>query len=151
MKKLTEKNITNLKSQRRLNVQEQILLKKNLIVENTKLWKKSKIENQLSEFFNEKGINSDKSIMLEFIEEYFGGNTVEGIILSENEKFYEFEIELNKKRNEIVEILLFEEISYKFEIKNNKKGIKKTNGLLGIEVLNELKNEKKRKPNTVQN
>ena len=145
MKKLTEKNITNLNSQRRLNVQEQILLKKNLILENTKLWKKSKIENKLSEFFNEKGIDSDKSIMLEFIEEYFGGNTVEGIILSENEKFYEFEIELNKKRNKIVEILLFEEISYKFEIKNNKKGIKKTQGLLGIEVLNELKNEKKTK------
>ena len=141
MKKPTEKDISKLKNQRRLNVQEQNLLRKNSIIEKSQIWKNSKIKHQLSVFLLGNGIEIKKSIFLEFIEEYFGGNTIEGVILSQNRMFYSFEIELNEERNEITNINSFENITNKFEIEENKKGIKKSIGFIANEILNELNTE----------
>ena len=145
MKKRTETNIEKLKNQRRLNVQEQIAVKKDSILKEAKYWRDNGVPNPLVTVFNENEIEIEKSIMLEYEQDFPGISTDEGMILSENEKFYEFNADLNYDRTELIELYSFVDVSDRFEIEEHKKGIGKTYGLIAMEVLKELNKNKKTK------
>ena len=141
MKKRTETNIDNLKNQRRLNVQEQILVKKYKIYSEAKYWRIHGIPKPLEQVLREKGINIDKSIILNYEQDFLGISTDEGIVLTTDGIFYEFDADLNTDRTKLIELYSFTDVSEKFEIDEHKKGIGKTYGFLAIEVLKELNSE----------
>jgi len=138
MKKRTETNIEKLKNQRRLNVQEQGAVKKDSILKEAKYWRDNGVPEPLNKVFTANGIEIEKSIILEYEQDYPGISTDEGLILTEEGKFYEFDADLNKDRTELIELFSFVDVSDKFEIKEHKKGIGKTYGFVAMEVLNEL-------------
>lgn len=138
MKKRTESNIDKLKNQRRLNVQEQIALKKDLILNESKYWRENGIPKPLENICKEKGIEIDRSIIFEYEQDYPGISTDQGIILTPEGAFYEFDADLNDNRTELIELYSFVDVSDRFEIAEHKKGIGKTFGFLAMEVLTEL-------------
>lgn len=138
MKKRTEIDIGKLKNQRRLNVQEQITVKKDSILNEAKYWRDNGIPQPLEKIFKEHGIEVERSIMLEYEQDFPGISTDEGIVLAQDGKFYKFDADLNTNRTELVELYAFIEVSDRFEVNEHKKGIGKTYGFLAMEVLKEL-------------
>ncbi|AFM04748.1 hypothetical protein Fleli_2376 [Bernardetia litoralis DSM 6794] len=138
MKKRTETNIDKLKNQRQLNVPEQLSVKKNRILKGAKYWKEKGIPEPLKEIFKNHKIEIDKSIMLSYEQDLLGGSTDEGMILTIDGFFYEFDADLNSDRTELIELYSFINVSERFEINSHKKGVGKTYGALAKEVLKEL-------------
>ena len=138
MKKGIETNIDKLKTQRRLNVQEQIAIRRDQIHSEANYWRTHGIPNPLKLVFMEKGIDIDKSIMLDYEQDFPGISTDVGMVLTLDGNLYEFDADLNPNRTELIELYSFTQISERFEINENKKGIGKTYGYLAIEVLKEL-------------
>ena len=138
MKKRTETNIEKLKNQRRLNVQEQIAIRKDSILKEAKYWRDNVVPEPLKKVFTKNGIEIEKSIMLEYQQDFPGISTDEGIVLTQDGKFYEFDADLNADRTELIELYSFIDVSDKFEVNDHKKGIGKTYGFIAMEVLNEL-------------
>ena len=138
MKKRIETNIEKLKNQRRLNVKEQIALKKDSILKEAKYWRENGVPKPLIKVFNENGIEIEESIIIEYEQDFPGISTDEGIILTEKGKFYEFDADLNDDRTKLIELYSFVDVSDRFEIEEHKKGIGKTYGFIAMEVLKEL-------------
>ncbi len=138
MKKRTEIDIEKLKNQRRLDVQEQITVKKDSILNEAKYWRDNGIPQPLEKIFKENGIEVEKSIILEYEQDFPGISTDEGIVLTQDGKFYGFDADLNEDRTELIELYSFIEVSDRFEVNEHKKGIGKTYGFLATEVLKEL-------------
>ena len=79
--------------------------------------------------------------MLEYEQDFPGTSTDEGLILTGEGKFYEFDADLNNDKAELIELYSIVDVSGRFEIEEHKKGIGKTYGFLAMEVLNELNKE----------
>ncbi len=141
MKKRTETSIARLTKQRRLNVQEQIAVKKDSVLKEAKYWRDNGVPEPLMKVITEYGIEIEKSLILEYEQDYPGLSTDEGMILTEEAKFYEFIADLNSDRTELIELYSFVDVSDRFEIEQHKKGIGKTYGFIAMEVLKELNKE----------
>ena len=76
--------------------------------------------------------------MIEYDQDYPGRSTDNGIILTKEGKFIEFDMDLNKERTELIELYIWKDITQRYEINAKKKGIGKTYGYLAMEVLKEL-------------
>jgi hypothetical protein len=138
MKNKKEVDIDSLKNQRQLNVQEQFAIKKERILSEAMYWRTNGIPSPLQSIFKEKGIDMEKSIFLEYEQDFPGLSTDEGIIVTPDGNFFEFEADLNEERTKLLELYSFKNVSERFEINGHKKGIGKTFGFLAIEVLNEI-------------
>ena len=141
MKKRTETSIARLTKQRRLNVQEQIAVKKDSVLKEAKYWRDNGVPEPLMKVITEYGIEIEKSLILEYEQDYPGLSTDEGMIVTEEAKFYEFIADLNSDRTELIELYSFVDVSDRFEIEQHKKGIGKTYGFIAMEVLKELNKE----------
>ena len=141
MKKRTETSIARLTKQRRLNVQEQIAVKKDSVLKEAKYWRDNGVPEPLMKVITEYGIEIEKSLILEYEQDYPGISTDEGMIVTEEAKFYEFIADLNSDRTELIELYSFVDVSDRFEIEQHKKGIGKTYGFIAMEVLKELNKE----------
>jgi hypothetical protein len=126
------------KKLKRQNVQEQLAKKKASILNEARYWREHGIPKPLEAFLNGKGIEISKSIMLDYEQDYPGISTDEGIVLTAEGIFYEFSVDLNPDRTELLEIDSFIDISDRFDIDGQKKGVGKTYGFLALEVLQEL-------------
>ncbi len=131
-----ELDIDKLKRQRRLNVQEQTALSKGAILSEARYWWKNGIPKPLAELFRTKGI--EKYIVLDYEQDYPGISTDIGLILTSERQFFEFDVDLNAERTELLKVYSWTNVSSKFDIAKGKKGIGKTYGYLAIEVLREL-------------
>ncbi len=143
MKKRINTNIEQLKNQRRLNVQEQTIVKKDSILQEAKFWRDNEVPEPLKNVFIKNGIEIEKSIILEYKQDFPGISTDEGIILSEEGKFYEFDMDLNLDRTALIELYSFIDVSDRFMVEEHQKGIGKTYGFIAMEVLRELNDKTK--------
>lgn len=131
-------DIEKLKNKRQLNVQEQNALDKYRIYREASYWRNIGIPIGLKSALEEKGVDTDKSIYLQYEQDFPGVSTDEGTVLTPEGRFYEFEMDLNAKRTEVVEFYLWEEITSKVEINEHKPGTGSTWGFLALEVISEL-------------
>jgi len=131
-------DIEKLKNKRQLNVQEQNALDKYRIYREASYWRNSSIPVGLKSALEEKGIDTEKSIYLQYEQDFPGVNTDEGTVLTPEGRFYEFEMDLNTTRTEVVEFYLWEEITSRVEINEHKPGTGSTWGFLALEVISEL-------------
>lgn len=131
-------DIEILKTKRQLNVQEQNALEKHKIYQEALYWRNNGIPKPLKLALEEKGIETEKSIFLEYEQDFPGISTDEGKVLTPEGEFYEFEMDLNKKRTKLIEFYRWENITSKVEIDEHKPGIGSTWGFLALQVLSEL-------------
>ena len=91
--------------------------------------------------FKDKGIEIEKCIILDYEQDFPGISTDEGIVLTPEGIFYEFDVDLNAGRTGLIELYSLVDVSDRFEISEHKKGIGKTYGFLAMEVLKALNKE----------
>ena len=148
MKKPTETRIDKLKSQRRHNVQEQITLRKDQIMKSARYWRMQDLPLPLVNLMHHNEVNPRTSIFLEYDrdtdyhESLRNGSTDSGIILSEDGRFFQFDMDLNADRTQLERLNLWKDISDQYDIDGQKKGIEKTDGFIALEVLTQLNDEK---------
>lgn len=123
---------------RQLNVQEQVSSKKHGIRSRAQYWRAHDLPVPLIQLFESKNIDITTSIIIEYDQDFPGGSTDEGIILTQEGRFFEFWAELNQERTQLITLEYWEEVTKRYEIKDHQKGIGKTFGLLALEVLKEL-------------
>ncbi len=131
-------DIEKLNKKRQLNVQEQNALMKHRILQEALYWRKHGIPAGLRVALEGKGIDTEKSIYLNYEQDFPGLNTDEGTVLTPNGEFYEFEMDLNTNRTELVEFYSWENITTSTEINGHKAGTGATWGFLALQVLAEL-------------
>ncbi len=131
-------DIEKLKNKRQLNVQEQNALHKHRIYQEASYWRNNGIPVGLSSALTGKGLDTDKSIFLQYEQDFPGISTDEGTVLTPEGRFFEFEIDLNTKRTEVVEFYRLEDVTSKIEINRHKPGTGSTWGFLALEVISEL-------------
>ncbi|WP_300433025.1 hypothetical protein [uncultured Thalassolituus sp.] len=131
-------DIEYLKKKRQLNVQEQNALEKHRIYQEASYWRKNGIPKGLTIALEEKGVDTAKSILLQYEQDFPGVSTDEGIILTPDARFYEFEMDLDENRSKVIELYLWDDVTSKVEINEHKPGTGSTWGFLALEVLHEL-------------
>lgn len=138
MKRKISSDIEKIKKQKQLNVQEQNVLLKHKIFTEAQYWREIGISQGLLHLFQSKGIDFSKILLLEYTQDVLGGGTDEGIVVTEDAVFIEFEADFNYQRTELIELHIWADISETYEISKHKKGVGKTYGFLAMEVLSEI-------------
>jgi asparagine synthetase B (glutamine-hydrolysing) len=131
-------DIEKLKRKRQLNVQEQNALMKHRILEEASYWRTNGIPIGLQNALKDKGINTEKSIYLDYMQDFPGISTDEGIVLTQDGEFYNFDLDLNASRTELIEFYEWENITSKIEVNEHKPGTGATWGFLALKVIAEL-------------
>ncbi|MCW8875694.1 MAG: hypothetical protein OQK51_01440 [Kangiellaceae bacterium] len=131
-------DIEQLKKKRQLNVQEQNALLENNILCGAKYWRENGIPLGLDAFLKTKGIDSSSSIFLNYEQDFPGCCTDDGIVLTGDNRFYEFQIDLSNDRKVVIDIGRFEEVTGEYTISSHQPGTGATWGYLAIKVLSEL-------------
>jgi len=130
----------SLKNKRQLNVQEQNILLKDKIEAEAKFWRENGIPLGLISALTEKGIDIDTSIFLNYEQDFPGCSTDEGIVVTKDKRFFEFEMDLMEDRNSLSKLYVWKELTENTEINEHKPGTGATWGFLAIEVMTELNN-----------
>lgn len=131
-------DIERLKKKRQLNVQGQNALLKDKLLNEALYWRKNEIPIGLESILESKGIDSRTSIFLEYEQTIPGCSTDEGIVLTVDNHFFEFDIDLSSDRESLVEVYRFEDITEDYEISEHQPGTGATWGFLAIQVLSDL-------------
>jgi len=131
-------DINKLKKKSQLNVQEQNALNKHRILQEALYWRENGIPSVLKNIFEKNKINTEKSIYLEYEQDFPGICTDEGTIVTPEGEFYEFEADLNKERTKIIEFYFLKNITSKIEVNKHKPGTGETWGYLALEALSEV-------------
>ena len=131
-------DIEKLKKKRQLNVQEQNALERHRIFIEASYWRENGIPVALEAALKNKGIDTKRSIYLEYEQDFPGISTDEGTVLTPEGQFYKFEMDLNVSRTEVVEFHVWENITSKVETKERKPATGATWGFLALDVLAEL-------------
>lgn len=131
-------DIEKLKRKRQLNVQEQNALLKHSIVKEAIYWRENGIPVGLQIAFAGKGINTENCILLNYAQDFPGVSTDEGMALTPDGEFYEFEMDLNKTRTEIIDFHHWENVTSNIEINERKAGTGATWGFLALQAIAEL-------------
>lgn len=131
-------DIFKLKNKRQLNVQEQNALDKHRLFVEASYWRKNGIPVPLKEALEQKGVNTERSIFLRYEQDFPGISTDEGVVLTPDGEFFEFEMDLNDSRTKLIEFYHWGNITPKVEVNEHKPGTGATWGLLALQVLAEL-------------
>lgn len=131
-------DIEKLKQKRQLNVQEQNALLKDKLLNEARYWRLNGIPAGLDCVLKSKGIDCRTSVFLEYEQDFPGCSTDEGIVLTNDNHFFEFDIDLSSDRKSLVEVYRFEDITEDYEISEHQPGTGATWGFLAIQVLSEL-------------
>ncbi|MFC3903535.1 hypothetical protein SAMN05421749_102328 [Acinetobacter marinus] len=131
-------DIEKLLKKRQLNVQEQNFISKHRIYQEALYWRKQGVPELLREIAIQHHIDVEHSIFLEYEQDSLGGSTDEGIILTPDYQFYEFDIDFNPDRTALLQVYVFRNITDRYEVNAHQRGKGATWGSLAIDVLNEL-------------
>ena len=133
-----EIDVDRLKTFKSHDVQEQIALKKYNLFKGANYYRSNGVPEILDRFLQEKGINITKGLVYDLDENYPGCSDLVGTILTEDGRFYEFDIDLNYDKTKVAEVYVWEDVTDQYEICGNKKGIGQTDGYIALEVLKKL-------------
>ena len=131
-------DIKKLKKQRQLNVQEQNALEKHRIYQEVLYWRENGIPLGLKKALEAKGVDTDRSIYLHYEQDFPGVSTDEGTVVTPEGEFFEFEMDLNESRSEVIDFYRWENITSKVLINEHNPGTGATWGFLALQVLVEL-------------
>ena len=93
------------------------------------------------DYIDGRGIQRKSSILLWAADWEQGINPLFGEILSQDERFYKFDLDFSKMGDVIIECSEWEDITDNKNLNANNKGIPKTHERIALEVLRELNSE----------
>lgn len=131
-------DIEKLKKKRQLNVEEQNAVMKHGILREALYWRNNGIPLGLRTALESKGINTEKSIYLNYDQDFPGVSTDEGTVITPNGEFYKFKVDLGNSRSELVEFYSWENITVNTEIQEHRAGTGATWGFMALQVLAKL-------------
>ncbi len=131
-------DIELLKNKRQLNVQEQNALTEHGIVHEAKYWRSKGLPEALKLFLGSKGINILRCIVLDYNQDFPGCSTDFGKILTEDSRFYKFNMDMTPDRKKITELYEWREITAFTDVSKSKPGTGATWGFLAIKTLMKL-------------
>ena len=119
---------------RQLNVQQQNARTEQSLLKEAQYWREHGAPEALSICAKERGIQWDKSIVIQLEIDFPGMPDLFGILLTQNERFIRFEIELDNPPNSCQ----WEDITDKQNYHQHNRGIGIGSGAIAIEVLRKL-------------
>mgnify|MGYP000622153222 CR=1 FL=1 len=128
-------DIEKLKRKRQLNVQEQNYVTEYRILSEASYWRKNGLPKGLSTLIKIKGIDEEKCIVIDYMQDYPGCSTDEGIIVTEEGRFFEFEMDLSKNKEQIEELYIWNDVTESIHICKSDKGTGSSRGYLILKVL----------------
>ncbi len=131
-------DIKKLEKKRQVNVQEQNALEKHRINREASYWRSYGIPSGLKLVLEEKGIDVERSIYLQYEQNFPGVSTDEGTVLTPEGEFYEFEMDLNTEKTKVIELYSWTNCTSNVEINEHKPGTGASWGFLALQVLSEL-------------
>ena len=131
-------DIAKLKRKRQLNVHEQNALAKHAIFTEASYWRKNGIPQAIKLALESHGICAETSIFLKYAQNFPGISTDEGMVLTQEKRFYEFEIDRDSQRAHLISFHALLDVTASIEINEHKPGTGATWGFLALEVLAEL-------------
>ena len=117
------------------NVQQQNVLVEMSIRREAVYWREHKIPEALHTVGQERGIQWNRSIIINLDINFPGMPTLSGLLLTQDEKFLDFEIEVSSDRY-IVEI--WSDVTMKQNINHHNLGIGAGYGAIAVKILREL-------------
>lgn len=131
-------NVEKLKGQRQHNVQQQNALSKHKIYTEARYWREKGLPEALVKTFRQFEINPARCIVLDYEQDFPGCCSDEGIVLTEQGEFFQFEIDLNAERSNVLSLELWDNITEEIEVKKQIRSTGASWGFLALEVLKEL-------------
>lgn len=133
-------DIERLRNKRHLNVQEQVLLRKHSVLKGAKYWREneSAVPDEIKKILIEKKIDINKSIFIDYSRNSPGCYTDDGIILDQNKRFFEFQIDVVENQ---IQDIIWDDITKNLDLSHKKAGSGPTRFYLALEVQEELNRE----------
>lgn len=121
-----------------LNVQQQNRLTEDSIRKEAIYWRKNGTPTALQIAGREKGINWERSIIIDMDIDFSGMPSLFGLLLSQDECLFKFEIETDEAHKVLKEVVLWEQVTATQNLSLHNPGTGAGRGALAIKVLREL-------------
>ncbi len=131
-------DIDRIRRKRQKNVQEQNAVTEYRIRRAAEYWRSGGLPRGLSDYLSLKGIDIDRAILVDYEQDFPGANTDEGIVLTEEGEFYEFEIDLDASRGKLVTESAWVNITDRVDVNRSEPGSGASWGFLCMKVLREM-------------
>ena len=131
-------DIAKLGKKRQLNVQEQNALLQASIRREAVHWREVGIPVAMHRFLLNQSIDPVSSIFFNYDQDFPGCSSDMGTVLTADGRFFEFEVDLNDDRSELVECHVWQDVTARIEINPRKPGTGASRGCLALRVLQEL-------------
>ena len=132
-------NIDKLAKIKNLNTKEQNAITKYNIAKTNQLFRdKDVFPETIRCWLKSKQLSEDNCILVAFGQDPICcEHTFSGILLRENLEFWQFEVELDQKDSNVVEVYAWEDITSEIAVNEHSKGVGNSWGFLCIQVLRE--------------
>lgn len=131
-------DVERLKRKRCKNVQEQNEILAHLIRQVAVFWRTHSLPVALRELGVEKGIVWENSVILELELDGPGMPSVCGKLLSQSERFIEFELDTDDNHTKVVEVYEWADVTANQNLSMHNRGVGAAYGALAVNVLHEL-------------
>ena len=142
--KTRKADLDRLKKYKGHDVQEQVALRAERCEVVAKYYRDHGIPKALDEFLAQRGVTASQSIFLDLEEDYPGCSSIEGTILTKDQRFIAFEMDLTPDRSRITSLHRWVDVTSSYKICESEKGIGHTDGFIAIQTLIKLNDNKTR-------
>jgi hypothetical protein len=123
---------------RQLNVQQQNAIVANGIRRTASYWRLNGVPEALKIAGLERGVNWNKSIVVDLDIDFPGMPSLFGLLLTQDEKFINFEIDTDESHKRLRKVECWNDVSEKQNTNFHNQGIGAGRGALALKVLREL-------------
>ncbi|QXH53628.1 hypothetical protein KSS94_11130 [Pseudomonas fakonensis] len=131
-------DINRLLKKRQLNVQEQNALTAHFITSSAKAWREQGIPACLAQYAESQGVCWSGSIVLTLDVDFPGMARLAGRLLTQNERFIDFELDTDITHHTLLAVEQWEDVSAEQDLSLSKRGTGKGYGAIALEVRRRL-------------
>ena len=138
MNAFTANDIARLKKKRQLNVQEQNALTEHAQRSETNYWRVHAIPSALRNVGLARGIDWDRSIIVDLHIDYPGVSNLFGMLLSQDERFIRFDIDADEKHETILTVFEWADCTAEQNLNAHNRGTGMGKGALALLIRREI-------------
>ncbi|MDR6524542.1 hypothetical protein J2789_007256 [Variovorax paradoxus] len=123
---------------RKLNVQQQNAVVEDLIRREAMHWRQNPLPEALKESGSERGIQWERSIIINLCVDFPGMPRLSGLLLTQDERFVDFEIETDAAHRVVESVEVWKDVTATQNTNERNRGIGAGSGAIAIKVLRTL-------------